>query len=77
MLNSKIGHAPLKTGTQVDSAAAVVETSDSAAQQFVVDRQDGLPKPACRTCEVRQECTGTTEDRSRHLTLLPQLPVVR
>ncbi|GHB93052.1 hypothetical protein GCM10010306_105000 [Streptomyces umbrinus] len=31
-----------------------------------------FPKPACRVCEARQECTGTTEDRGRHIILLPQ-----
>ncbi|WP_392957700.1 transposase [Streptomyces sp. LN245] len=31
-----------------------------------------FPKPACRVCEARQECTGTAEDRSRHIILLPQ-----
>lgn len=30
-----------------------------------------FPKPAC-ACEARQDCTGITEDRSRHIILLPQ-----
>ncbi|WP_192582869.1 hypothetical protein [Streptomyces triticiradicis] len=41
VLDSKIGRGPLKTGIQVLSEAAVVETSDSA-QQFVVVFQDSL-----------------------------------
>ncbi|MER5600132.1 transposase [Streptomyces sp. NPDC002265] len=31
-----------------------------------------FPKLACRVCEARPECTGTTEDRARHIILLPQ-----
>ncbi|MFI1677413.1 transposase [Streptomyces sp. NPDC020607] len=31
-----------------------------------------FPKPACRACEARQECTGNTEGRGRHIMLLPQ-----
>ncbi|MFJ9448633.1 hypothetical protein ACIRRH_43635 [Kitasatospora sp. NPDC101235] len=41
VLDSKIGHAPLKTGIQVNSEAAVVESSDPV-QQFVVVFQDSL-----------------------------------
>ncbi|MFE1520925.1 transposase [[Kitasatospora] papulosa] len=40
------------------------------------DRHERLsvlfPKPACRACEARQECTGNTEGRGRHIMLLPQ-----
>ncbi|MEU2062485.1 hypothetical protein [Streptomyces sp. NPDC013455] len=39
--DSKIGHGPLKTGTQVNSEGAVVEVSDPT-QQFVVVFQDSL-----------------------------------
>ncbi|GGM24917.1 hypothetical protein GCM10010129_81760 [Streptomyces fumigatiscleroticus] len=44
-----------------------------------VTRDDGherlsvlFPKPACRVCEARQECTGNTEGRGRHIMLLPR-----
>ncbi|MFD6274613.1 hypothetical protein ACFWFI_03345 [Streptomyces sp. NPDC060209] len=41
VLESKIGHAPLKTGIPVDSEVAVVEVSDPT-RQFVVVFQDSL-----------------------------------
>ncbi|MFE5537456.1 IS1182 family transposase [Streptomyces sp. NPDC056492] len=31
-----------------------------------------FPKPACRACEARQECTGNADGRGRHIILLPQ-----
>ncbi|WP_353962339.1 transposase [Streptomyces sp. NBC_00452] len=31
-----------------------------------------VPKPACRACEARQAGLGTTDDRARHIILLPQ-----
>ncbi|MFJ2008696.1 transposase [Streptomyces chartreusis] len=31
-----------------------------------------FPKPACRACEDRLACTGNTDGRARHVTLLPQ-----
>ncbi|WP_371656784.1 MULTISPECIES: transposase [unclassified Streptomyces] len=31
-----------------------------------------FPKPACRACEDRLACTGNTDGRARHITLLPQ-----
>lgn len=31
-----------------------------------------FPKPACRACVDRLECTGNADGRGRHITLLPQ-----
>jgi transposase len=31
-----------------------------------------FPKPACRACEDRLACTGNTDGRARHVTLLPR-----